>query len=52
MAFLKNFITKERPLFTKMGLPQYKKKKKKGTTFMTSISKEEEKTARSLLTTK
>ncbi len=52
MAFFKNFLIKARPIFTKMGLPQYKKKKKKGTTFMTSISKEEEKTARSLLTSR
>ena len=29
MAFFKNFLTKARPIFTKMGLPQYKKKKKK-----------------------
>jgi hypothetical protein len=49
MSWMSNFMTRVKPLLK----PQFrgtKKKKKKSTTFMTSIGKDEEKTARSLLT--
>ena len=51
---MKNFITKVKPILKQMPYSSRnvsgKKKKKKGTSYMTSIGKDEE-TARSLLTT-
>ena len=51
MSWASRFITKVKPLL-KPEFRGTKKKKKKSTTFMTSIGKDEEKIARSLLTTK
>ena len=54
MSWMKNFITKVKPILKQMPYSSRnvsgKKKKKKGTSYMTSIGKDEE-TARSLLTT-